>query len=222
VDPDRHADLESIAQDLSSVYAYGINVVSLSFHVRNRRLSHLKTGRCLQQPRHDQHWSADMTNPIPDGAEFFLDEYDAERFWAHVNFRGGTPYERDPLATAQGDCWIWTGTGVGSAGEYGRFKLFGEWHMAHRTAYKDFGRVLPDDLQIDHLCRIHPCVNPAHLEAVTQAVNMQRGINGNKTHCKHGHDYTAENTAYRGGVRWCLTCLRASRHRTYLRRRDAA
>lgn len=68
-------------------------------------------------------------------------------------------------------------------------------------------------MQIDHLCRNHDCVNPEHLEVVTQAENMRRGIgataiNARKTHCKHGHEFTPENIYRRPNGRECMTCLK--------------
>lgn len=162
-----------------------------------------------------------MGNPIPDDAGWYLDEYDGERFWSHVNRHGGTPYEDDPLATAKGECWLWRGTD-----EYANFKLFGKTYPVHRIAFRDFGHNLPDELSIDHLCRIHSCVNPAHLDPVTQEVNTDRGLSGRpaRTTCLSGHPYSVENTIWRerkNGTRFriCRICLAESKHRTYERRK---
>lgn len=164
-----------------------------------------------------------MTNPIPSEAEFYLDEFDAERFWAHVEFHGGRPYVGDQLATAQGECWLWNG--AITERDYGRFRVFGEWRQAHRIAFKDFGNRLPDELEIDHLCRIHSCVNPAHLEPVTRKVNMERGIIANRPCCKNGHAYTDENTRMvkRGQTeyRLCRQCRSDYARDHYLRGRRA-
>ena len=164
----------------------------------------------------------DMDNPTPGDGGWYLDEYDGDRFWSHVNFRGGRPYEGDPLATATGECWLWRGI---SQEAYATFRIFGSSQPSHRLAYRDFGKRLAEDDKMDHLCRVHSCVNPAHLEAVTHEVNMQRGKPGQKTHCPSGHAYDDENTkvVMRAGnrIRYCKICTAASRHRSYLRRKAA-
>lgn len=149
---------------------------------------------------------------VPPEAEHLLDEFDAERFWSHVSEHGGRPYADDPLATAQGECWIWNGR----LDDYGRFKLHSTWHAAHRIAYRDFGHPLPPAMELDHLCRISGCVNPAHVEPVSHTVNVQRGLVALKTHCKWGHEFTPENTLVPRGRptrRICRACQRARKGR---------
>jgi len=164
----------------------------------------------------------------PTDAGWFLDEYDGPRFWQHVDFHGGTAHLDDPLSTAQGECWMWTGWAAGSGTRYGRFRLHGIGTPAHRIAYRDFGHKLPDDLHIDHLCRNTRCVNPAHLEAVTRQENVGRGLRGvrNVTHCPSGHEYDEANTRYQnhGGkrIRLCRACLREQRHAQYVARKQSA
>lgn len=164
-----------------------------------------------------------MGNFTPADSGYYLDEYDGPRFWAHVQPKGGQPYADDPLATAKGDCWNWNGDSADSG--YGRFRLFGRWFQAHRIAYRDFGKPLAEDKNLDHLCRNTKCVNPDHLEPVTQLENVRRGIRGAVTHCPSGHPYSPDNTKLvqrRGrAVRACRICLAASKHRTYLRRKAA-
>lgn len=100
-------------------------------------------------------------------------------------------------------CWLWTG-GVGTTG-YGNFWHDGHTVLAHRWAYEDaYGPISPR-LTIDHLCRNQLCVNSAHLEAVTQAVNVHRGALGVlKTHCLHGHRLPTKRDSR--GRRPCLSC----------------
>lgn len=162
-----------------------------------------------------------MKYPTDLESGWLLDEYDEDRFWSRVNFRGGSAHLTDPLATATGDCWTFGGY---APGQYTRFLLHGHQEVAHRVAYRDSGRKVEPGQSLDHLCRNPNCIRPSHLEPVEHIENVRRGIIGHKTHCPSGHEYSAENTKIvtrSNGldVRRCLTCLRASRHKTYLRRK---
>jgi hypothetical protein len=127
-------------------------------------------------------------------------------------------------------CWLWTGADNGEG--YGTISVPGKrGHKAHRFAYELFVGPIPDGLQIDHLCRVRCCVNPAHLEAVTQKVNVQRGIAVAKTkeyfaaitHCPHGHKYSGDNLRKsKQGHRLCRTCHRdRERARYHAKKRSA-
>ena len=111
-------------------------------------------------------------------------------------------------------CWIWQ-SGTNAKG-YGQFKVDGRAVRAHRFAYELLVGPIPDGLELDHLCRVRNCVNPAHLEPVTHTENVRRGesfsaINMGKTHCPAGHTYDAENTYVTpNGKRNCRTCHRAA------------
>ena len=107
-------------------------------------------------------------------------------------------------------CWLWIG-GLDGKG-YGQIKHQGKHRRTHRIAYELFVGPVPQGLELDHLCRVRECCNPAHLEPVTHSVNMRRSpitYGKNQTHCKHGHEFTPENT-YIGapGKRYCRACGR--------------
>lgn len=72
-----------------------------------------------------------------------------------------------------GPCWLWTGA-TNSDG-YGHLWVDGRWPPAHRVAYEQLIGAIPDLLVLDHLCRVTQCVNPSHLEPVTNQVNILRG-----------------------------------------------
>ena len=131
-----------------------------------------------------------------------------DRFWAKVS----------PEPTS--GCWIWTAANNGVG--YGRFKWDGAVGYAHRFAYEAFVGPIPNGLQLDHLCRVRACCNPAHLEPVTQQVNIMRGRtpevmrlrHAARTHCPAGHEYRGDNVGYRKAKRWvaryCMACARVA------------
>ncbi len=137
-----------------------------------------------------------------------LDDPSVFRRWvAKVDKDGPTPYERPDLDS----CWQWTAS-LACEG-YGRLSVGGRRFFAHRLAYEHFVSAIPKGLQVDHLCRNRGCVNPQHLEVVTRIENVMRGEsplarNARKTHCKHGHEFTVENTYIDAKGRACRTCHR--------------
>lgn len=138
----------------------------------------------------------------------------AERFWPKVERLGDV------------DCWLWTGVKQGSG--YGQFWLNGRMQPAHRVSYELVVGPIPAGLVIDHLCRVHHCVNPLHLEPVTHQTNVDRGesylisaaVRGTKTHCPQGHPYEGDNLIITPLGRRCRECQR--RHsREHARRKRA-
>lgn len=115
------------------------------------------------------------------------------------------------------DCWIWKSPRKDGYGTIRAKERRGQ--LVHRASYEIHVGPIPDELQIDHLCRNRACCNPEHLEPVTQRENLARGLQqGLKTHCKHGHEYTGSNVGVRSdGRRYCRACDNA-RSRDYHRR----
>jgi hypothetical protein len=115
------------------------------------------------------------------------------------------------------NCWNWTGS-VAENG-YARFMPVkrGTVQYAHRWAYLHYVGAIPNDRVIDHLCRSRRCVNPKHLDLVTQKENLRRGVgHGSETRCLHGHDFDTGNTYFdRLGRRQCRACARDRTHRYY-------
>lgn len=107
-------------------------------------------------------------------------------------------------------CLIFDGTPTNSG--YGLFYDGTKERLVHRWAYEHHYGPIPAGLVINHLCRQKMCVNPEHLEAVTQRENTrysdsQLGIRSAATHCPQGHAYTPDNLV-KNTHRKCKTCHR--------------
>lgn len=136
-----------------------------------------------------------------------------DRFWAKVDKSNAS------------DCWIWTA--FKSKG-YGQFGIGGKLYKSHRVAYELVKGPIPQGMTLDHLCKNKACVNPAHLEPVSQKENVLRGtsllaLNKQKTHCPKGHILEGENLVQfrlkKFGQRVCKTCVN-ERDRLYSQRSE--
>jgi hypothetical protein len=94
---------------------------------------------------------------------------------------------------------------------YGIVHKDGRQQKAHRVAWERENGPISPGLTIDHLCRNPSCVNPNHLEPVSQAENVRRGMSpgailhrANK--CSHGHDLN-EHTSTQSKTRKSRRCL---------------
>jgi hypothetical protein len=72
-------------------------------------------------------------------------------------------------------CWLWLGrvTANGYARAWDPMRRTARY--AHRILFERERGPIPVGLDLDHLCRIRSCVNPAHLEPVTRQKNLRRG-----------------------------------------------
>jgi hypothetical protein len=142
------------------------------------------------------------------------------RFDSHVDFDG------------PGGCWLWSG--FIKPNGYANFAVGGKGQQkgsgAHRWNYERHVGPIPEGWQVDHLCKVPHCVNPAHLEAVPPHVNNARSEspsarNMRKTHCPQGHPLEGDNlhpSYLRRGQRKCRTCHREAAARNNAKRKRSA
>jgi len=137
----------------------------------------------------------------------------AERFWPKVARRGPD------------DCWEWQGavdtTGYGVMSRPGGV---GESRKvyAHRVSRELDAGPIPTGYDVMHRCDDRRCVNPRHLTVGIRLDNVRdmwskgRAVTRHVTHCKHGHEFTPDNTYVAvTGRRQCRACarIRAAAHR---------
>lgn len=118
-----------------------------------------------------------------------------------------------------GTCWLWLGCKITG---YGQLRVARKNKPAHRISYEMHNGKIPKGLTIDHLCHIRHCVNPKHLEAVTQRENTMRSdnivaVNARKTNCVRGHKFTPKNTYKWNGKRCCRECRTETGKQWFLR-----
>lgn len=131
----------------------------------------------------------------------------AERFWRFVS------------KDADG-CWRWSGHRIKNG--YGRFNDGERAWLAHRFSFVLNGGALESGKELDHLCRVRACVNPAHLEQVTRQTNIDRGLGAKKADCIHGHPLSGPNLyVMPSGRRQCRQCLRDAGKRYRLKEKAA-
>lgn len=105
---------------------------------------------------------------------------------------------------------------------YGQIEEGGRPRKAHIVVWEAINGPVPEGLELDHLCRNPGCLRPDHLEAVTHAENVRRGLAGvlgpKPVHCSSGHEYSPANTYITAtGSKVCRACR--VRHNAEYRRR---
>jgi DNA modification methylase len=132
------------------------------------------------------------------------------------------PRVREKIRVDKNGCWVWTG-GTNGYG-YGAVRVGSRLVGTHRYIYEQVMGPIPEGLELDHLCRNRACGNPSHVELLTSAENIWRGLAGqylaDRTHCPQGHPYEEVNTYIDpGGRRYCRTCRRDAQRERYRQRR---
>lgn len=124
-------------------------------------------------------------------------------------------YGRPRYVVDDAGCWVWQA--AFDKDGYGRLWWGGQTRRAHRVYYTQLVGEIPGCLEIDHLCRVRCCVNPAHMEPVTKLENVMRGVgpsaqNARKMHCAHGHPLSGKNLyvlrTADGTKRRCRVCMK--------------
>jgi hypothetical protein len=116
------------------------------------------------------------------------------------------------MPVTESGCWIWMGCDGGQG--YGAVHFHGRRWLAHRLIYTALVGPISEELDLDHLCRVRCCVNPAHLEPVTRVINIARGDGRKRDQCPWGHPYSGKNLYIKpDGTQMCRQCRREEMRR---------
>ena len=114
-------------------------------------------------------------------------------------------------------CWDWTAYCYPNG--YSCFHIAGtKTQHGHRAAYLLLVGPIPHGLTVDHRCHNEDttcragsdcphrrCVNPAHMEPITQGENRARAMRSRLT-CKHGHLWADTRRVRSDGTWACTAC----------------
>ena len=142
-----------------------------------------------------------------------MDEKMKERFWIKVDKR------------IPDGCWEWKGAILKNG--YGRFWDGERNVLAHRFVYELCIHRITEKQHLDHICSNRGCVNPSHLQVLSNRENILKGNgptakNFRKTLCKRGHILTAGKFKQNGEWRICLECAKETRRKWLRNNRETA
>lgn len=80
-------------------------------------------------------------------------------------------FDRKIQVDPDSGCHLWTA--ATKTNGYGCVTIDSKLYAAHRVAYERSNGPIPAGLVIDHLCHVERCVNPEHLQAVTNKQNSE-------------------------------------------------
>ena len=162
----------------------------------------IRPPRCANSRGRGQSLLGGPTVPKATSLRPYVNDRALRRFWSRVD--------------TSGDCWLWTG--LTPASGYGIFAIGHKRTGVHRFAYELTNGPIPEGLVLDHLCRTPRCVRPDHLDPVTQAENLRRGMSPTAIAvraglCHNGHDLDDPSNVLVGvkGERNCIPCIKARR-----------
>lgn len=103
-------------------------------------------------------------------------------------------------APGRNSCLIWTG-GLDHRG-YGRVRIQGRYHLAHRVAYGLWHAVTLDRSELLlHSCDNPRCINPHHLRIGTHRENTQDMFSRNRQGAQSRKQFTTEQVRERRRLR---------------------
>jgi hypothetical protein len=148
----------------------------------------------------------------------------------------------DRVKVTESGCWMFQGhlvhNGYGQVAIGSKPEGTNKMAYSHRVVYEALVGPILEGLKLDHLChnrdqdcpggdtcRHRACVNPAHLEVVTQKENSQRGkhpsyVTQRTGICKYGHNGPWVARKDHPTRMWCQQC-NAERSRRYYQRQKA-
>ena len=114
----------------------------------------------------------------------------------------------------KGPCQKWGGT----IRKHDKRPMLGRLY-AYRVLYEALRGPIPEGMVAHHKCGNPQCVNPWHIELMSQGSHLiHHGNTGDnhqrfKTHCPAGHPYSKKNTYHWNGERHCKICRQKAKIR---------